>query len=263
MLNPAPVQRTPQLAPVTLSIELLAHLRRRRACDPDSAPAWRDALVELRGQLHQLDLALVRTDAERRAFWINLHNALILDGVTQMGITNSVREAPGFYRLVAYQVGSECFSADAIEHAILRANRPPFGHGPPVLPHADVRLRHSLATVDPRIHFALHCATVSCPSISAYDALQIEDQLDWAAAAFINGGAVTWDVSDRSACLSPLFDTYRQDFGDTDALAALLRRYLIQSREADLIVEALGVGRVHYGQFDWSLPPEEETDAGA
>ncbi|MCH8338762.1 MAG: DUF547 domain-containing protein, partial [Chloroflexi bacterium] len=57
------------------------------------------------------------------AFWINLYNALILHGVLHYKVSGSMLRDIGFFRRVAYNVGGMRFSADDIEHGVLRGNR--------------------------------------------------------------------------------------------------------------------------------------------
>jgi hypothetical protein len=57
------------------------------------------------------------------AFWINLYNALILHGVIHYEVSGSMLRDLGFFRKVAYDVGGMRFSADDIEHGVLRGNR--------------------------------------------------------------------------------------------------------------------------------------------
>lgn len=84
------------------------------------------------------------TREEKLAFWLNLYNTLIIDGIIHFGIRKTIREDAGFFRRVAYNVGGFRLSADDIEHGILRANA---GH--PVIPGPQ------FGKLDPRRRFAL------------------------------------------------------------------------------------------------------------
>ncbi|TDI86195.1 MAG: DUF547 domain-containing protein, partial [Chloroflexi bacterium] len=95
------------------------------------------------------------------AFWINLYNALILHGVLHYKVSGSMLRDVGFFRRVAYNVGGMRFSADDIEHGVLRGNR---RH--PYLPFTqfakgDPREMMSIEDPDPRMHFALVCGARS------------------------------------------------------------------------------------------------------
>ena len=124
-----------------------------------------------------------------------------------------MQEVKGFFARIAYAVGGYRFSADDIEHGILRANA---GH--PAIPgkqftNRDSRSAFALDRFDPRIHFALNCASRSCPPINVYLAENIDQQLDLATRNFINGGEFSVDVKNMTVTLSTIFRWYAPDFG--------------------------------------------------
>lgn len=165
------------------------------------------------GRLTHFDPAKLKDRSQKTAFWINLYNAMILDGIIQLGIQNSVRENNGFFMHAAYCVDGYRFSADDIEHGILRANK---GH--PAIPgpqfgKSDPRLAFVVDPMDPRIHFALNCGAESCPPIGIYQAEQLEKQLELAARSFINSGGVQVDLSRNEVWISQIFRWYAHDFG--------------------------------------------------
>lgn len=183
-----------------------------------------------------------------RAWWINLYNALVIHAVIEFGITRSVWEDRGFFRRAAYSVGGFRMSADDIEHGVLRGNRrhpllpvPQFGP-------EDPRRRWSLP-LDPRIHFALVCAANSCPSVNLYTAERLDQQLDAAATAFINGGGVTVRVP--VVWLSAIFKWYQADFGGRTGVLAFTARYLLDEASRQALRE--GRLQVRYLDYDWHL----------
>ena len=180
------------------------------------------------------------------AFWINLYNALILHGVLHYKVSGSMLRDIGFFRRVAYNVGGMRFSADDIEHGVLRGNR---RH--PYLPFTqfakgDPREMMSIEDPDPRMHFALVCGARSCPPISAYDGEQLDAQLDLAAAAFINGIGAQFDPEAKILFLSRIFKWYAGDFGGREGALLLVDQYL------DTSVDIAGA-RIRYLPYDWSV----------
>jgi hypothetical protein len=143
------------------------------------------------------------------------------------------------------------FSADDIEHGVLRGNRPhPMLPFPPFGPD-DVRRQLSLEDPDPRLHFALVCGARSCPPISVYDGEGLDDQLELAAANFIRQEGVRYEQESNTFWLSRIFRWYQVDFGDEKRLRAFLA-----GRMEDLTVrEALasGEGSIRYQAYDWSV----------
>jgi hypothetical protein len=101
--------------------------------------------------------------------------------------------------------------------------------------------------LDPRIHFALNCGTRSCPSIAFYEADRLDEQLDAAAASFINTEGVR--TEEGAVLLSPIFDFYAEDFGGAEGAHAWVLRYL-EGPALRAIVES---GPVRTGDYDWSL----------
>ncbi|MGD9892519.1 MAG: DUF547 domain-containing protein [Dehalococcoidia bacterium] len=194
---------------------------------------------------------------ERTAFWINLHNALVIDAVINFWLRESVREVPGFFHRAAYQIGGYRFALADIEHGVLRGNRPLHPRLPSPFLAGDPRAALALDIVDPRIHFALNCGTRSCPPVAFYEAVQLDEQLDAAADAFIN----TEGVRDEHGeiVLSPLFEFYVEDFGGQDRVIAWLLRYLT---DPDLRRRVAG-GTLRSASYDWSLNRDpRDLDAG-
>lgn len=204
--------------------------------------------------LRHFDLAALQTREERLAFWINLYNSLIIDAVISFGIEKTIWEAGrGFFRKAAYDIGSVRYSADDIEHGILRGNCP---H--PVLrlrqfTRGDPRIRHAVVPMDPRIHSALVCASRSCPLITVYHASEIEEELETAANTFINGGGVIVEPKLNRVSLSRIFSWYQKDFGDRTGTLEFSVAHLREGPEKDYLRENIGKVRLSYQKYDWSL----------
>ncbi|HJN93258.1 MAG TPA: DUF547 domain-containing protein, partial [Dehalococcoidia bacterium] len=127
-------------------------------------------LIAISRRLGLVDPGSLTGDA-MRAFWINVYNALVVDGLVRFGLRERMDELrgglTGFYVRVGYDVGGLRFSPDDIEHGLLRANR---GHGQLPGTHfarSDPRVGLCVADVDPRLHFVLHCGAESCPVVGA------------------------------------------------------------------------------------------------
>lgn len=216
--------------------------------------AYRRYLAELRS----FDPKLLGRRERQLAFWVNLYNGLMLDAVVQWRVTRSVQEVPGFFWRAAYNIGGLRYSANDIENGILRGNA---SH--PVVPGApfagpDPRRAFSLPRVDPRVHFALVCASRSCPPIAVYDADRIDAQLDEATRSFVRGGGVEMDATRGRIRLSRLFQWYAVDFGgpwlaigDRRPLLRFIAAYL-DPTDAKLVL-ARRSWTVAFMTYDWSL----------
>jgi len=165
---------------------------------------WQPALADLErwlGSLQTLDMDSLSPDAAL-ATWINLYNALTIRQVLRVypipsilprwwGLPNYLGLLRFFSRPI-YPLGGTALSLNTIEHQRLR--------------------RHYQ---EPRIHFALVCASVGCPWLrnGAYHADIIDAQLETDAQQFItNPAKVRYDPATHTLYCSKIFRWYRQDF---------------------------------------------------
>lgn len=215
-----------------------------------SSRAYKDYLQKV-SLLDFFDLAQLKTDDEKKAFWINIYNVLIVHGVVELKIKKSVREVFDYFSRIAYQINGIRFSADEIEHGILRANRKHPGKGKAMFAARDKRKIYSLEDFDPRIHFALVCAASSCPPISFYSADKIDRQLDQAAKSFMNRGGIELDKKENILYLSQIFKWYKKDFAQTDAnLIEFIVQYCDRGLASYLVGNKLSI---KYMQYNWDL----------
>ena len=148
--------------------------------------------------LDKTDVARMSSD-EKKAFWINAYNAVTIYAVLER-ISNfkiiatffSVQMVPEFFNGIVYPVAGEELTLNDIENDKLRGN-----------------------FSDPRIHFAIVCASRSCPVIQStvYKANTLDDQLDEATERFIRNKKLNkLDKKKKVLYLSKIFDWYSEDF---------------------------------------------------
>ncbi|MEG4943016.1 DUF547 domain-containing protein [Microcoleus sp. F4-D5] len=169
--------------------------RRWKAEAADVLRGWLESLADV-------DLADF-TDADARlALWLNAYNAIAISQVLEvypiasirpkvLGIPNWLSFLDFFTRSNTI-VGGKKYSLNQIEHAILR---PEFA--------------------EPRIHFALVCASVGCPLLrrGAYFPESVRTQLEADAIRFIhNPDKVRYDAQKKTLYLSKIFKWYGEDF---------------------------------------------------
>ena len=157
--------------------------------------------TRLRGYLRYLQNLDPRGYARpaQMAYWINLYNAQTVALILEHPEVDSIRNiksglfSVGPWGLKLITVADQELSLNDVEHGILR----------PIF-------------CDPRIHFAVNCASIGCPNLSpkAYSARNVEEQLDAGARAYVNHprGA---HFEDEVLVLSSLFDWYADDFGSS------------------------------------------------
>ena len=206
--------------------------------------------------LHVINLDELRNRNAATAFWINLYNALAIDGVIHANITVSVTAGflgiLRFFHRTAYNVGGMRFSLEDIENGILRANR-----GSVFIPGAhfskdDPRFKLTMAAVDPRVHFALNCASKSCPPISAYSEEHLDEHLDAAARNFLDQ-EVRLDQDKGRLFVTPLLKWYQADFGGNQGVYAFLRKNLPDDERRAWLETQGPTGNLYYLPYNWSL----------
>lgn len=104
---------------------------------------------------------------------------------------------------------------------------------------------------DPRVHFAVNCASKSCPPLQGepFTGDRLDEQLNRAARAFVNDSRFNRLEGD-TLWVSKLFDWFEQDFND-DVIG-----YFIQFAHpplGDPLVKSKGRIRVRYLDYDWAL----------
>jgi hypothetical protein len=244
-----------------LSAELLRAALRLRASAASSATQTGspelERLTSLARSLDAFEPASLTGRAEQLAFWLNVYNALAIHAVLAYRPAGSVRDVPGFFRKAAYSIGGRRYSAEAIEHGILRGNRPPLAGLPLPFAEGDPRAALALEPPDQRVHVALNCVARSCPLLRVYVAAGIEDELEQAAGEFVTR---TTRIEHGRLVLSPIFSYYLDDFGGAEGLARWLGPYL----PPELRAYADGgdaAARIGFDPYDWSLEPAAAVQA--
>jgi hypothetical protein len=160
---------------------------------------------KIAARLRGYDLDLLKDENQGLAFWINLYNTIVVDGIIALGIESSVKEVVGFFTRIKYIIGGYRFSPDDIEHGILRANsrapsRPFRQFGP-----FDTKKNFSLEKTDPRINFALVCGSRSCAPIKFYTPEKIDEELELATRNFIDSSEVIIIPEEKRMLISSIF----------------------------------------------------------
>lgn len=200
---------------------------------------WVASANDLR-RLKQYLAALAQADPlsltrdEQFAYWANLYNALTLDVVLAAFPVRSIRDikpsrlAAGPWRQERVTIGGERLSLDAIEHDILRK-----------------------AWRDPRVHYAVNCASFSCPNLPrrAWRGAGLTGALDEAARAYVNHPRAVHFLAD-SLVVSSIYKWYAADFGSSDAAVI---EHLARFAKPPLAARLKASRRISRDAYDWSL----------
>lgn len=184
-------------------------------------------------QLSKNPPAATASKPEQMAFWINAYNAytirLILDhypvaSIKDIGSKIKIPFVTTPWASKFFSIGGEKMSLDNIEHGILRKKYD-----------------------DPRIHFALVCASISCPRLrnEAFTAAKLDRQLDDQGRDFLNDPAKN-KVGKTKAQLSSYFDWYKADWTQNgQSVAKWVNRYSATKMDANAAVS--------YLDYNWNL----------
>lgn len=172
---------------------------------------------------------------EQFPYWVNLYNALTVDVVLDHYPVATILDidiSPGWFangpwgrKLV--EIEGEALSLDDIEHRILR----------PIWK-------------DPRIHFAVNCASIGCPNLmqGAFTADNMEAMLEAATRGYVNHSRGA-HVAGGRLYLSTIFDWYGGDIGNEAAIVDFVRHYA----EPPLAGAIGNTTSFSDGGYDWAL----------
>ena len=204
--------------------------------------------------LRSFELRSLDSREKRLAFWTNIYNTAVIHGVIELGLQQSVKEFPRFFRRASYEIGGYRFCLNDMEHGILRGNRrPPYRLLRPWGKN-DSRLAFAILPMDARIHFALVCGARSCPPIGFYEAEQIDFQLQLAAESFINSPQVRILPEENTLLISMIFKWYKADFGGSDrALVDTILNFLDEGEKKNFLSKNRNRVQIKYQPYDWNL----------
>ena len=160
---------------------------------------------------------------ELLAYYVNLYNAATVKLILENYPVKSIKDIDGAWTKGRVSVGNKELSLGGIENGILRKMN------------------------EPRIHFAINCASISCPKLlnEAYTASKINEQLERVTKEFINSDKN--DISAQTPMLSSIFDWYQKDFtvnGKKDVIGFINKYSKTKINEGVALT---------YKDYDWNL----------
>ena len=200
---------------------------------------------------------------DKIAFWLNVYNGLTLKVIIDhypikasffkslIYPQNSIRQIPGVWDNIRFDVMGRNLTLGDIEHKILRAK---FN--------------------DPRIHVAMVCAAMGCPPLrnEPYVGVKLDEQLDDQARRFLaNPAKFKIDRGEGRLYLSPIFKWFADDFAKTYASennigghdrqeSAVLNFIASHLSEADRNYVLGGQSAIEYLKYDWALNEQQGKD---
>ncbi len=168
---------------------------------------------------------------ERLAYWINAYNAFTVDLILEHYPLESIKDIKNgipfintVWDIKFIEIEERTYDLNNIEHGIIR---PKFE--------------------EPRIHFAVNCASISCPKLQdfAFTAKQLDQQLNQAAREFLADDSKN-KISRGQVALSKIFSWYGGDF-KTEGQSLI--EYINQYSPVEVDEDA----EVDYMDYNWAL----------
>lgn len=177
-------------------------------------------------QLSNFPVKSLSNKEEKLAFYINAYNILALKMVLDHWPVDSIKDVGSLISPVwgksAGSIDGKTVSLDEIENKILR----PMG--------------------EPRIHFAIVCASVSCPDLrnTPYTASNLNTQLNEQVQQFLANADKGLSIDKNSIQVSRIFDWFEKDFKSVGGVEAFIRRYRTDLPELPIKADI---------NYDWSV----------
>ncbi len=172
------------------------------------------------------------------AYLLNFYNAATIQLIINNYPVKSIKRIGGFFKspwqIEFFTMFGKEHNLDYIEHELLRKNYS-----------------------EPKIHFALVCASKGCPPLrtEAYTASRLQSQLIDQAKIFLADSQKNyWDNDSKVLYLSPIFKWFEEDFVKQSGLVwAYISPYFPETYRKQIQKQTRGNPRIKYTDYDWSL----------
>ena len=136
------------------------------------------------------------------SFYANLYNAATVALIIENSQIKSIKKIKNPWGKKRILLGNDTVSLNFIEHKILR--------------NLD----------EPRIHFAINCASISCPNLlnKAFTAANLENLLEAATISFIQDKTKN-NITESKAEISPIFKWFKKDFTKSGNVKSFISKY--------------------------------------
>ena len=163
------------------------------------------------------------SDNEQLSFWINAYNAFTISLILRHYPLKSIMDIEKAWEVRFISIGNTKYTLNEIEHEVIRKKFD-----------------------EPRIHFVLVCAAISCPVLlnEAYFPDRLEKQMQKQTIQFINDFSRN-SIKSGIAKVSQLFNWYKDDFTKQGTVIDYLNRY----SETKLNPDA----NLSFMEYDWGL----------
>jgi len=161
------------------------------------------------------------TKEETLAFYINAYNAFTVKLIIDNYPTKSIKDIKQPWDKKFISIDGKTLSLNNIEHDILRK------------------------LDEPRIHFAINCASISCPKLlnKAFTSSDLDQQLEMVTKAFINSSENT--ITENKIEISKLFTWFKGDFTTNGTVVDYFNKY------SDITIHKKA--KIKFKDYNWNL----------
>lgn len=162
------------------------------------------------------------TKNEKLAYWINAYNAFTIKLIVDNYPLKSIKDIENPWDKKFIPSGGQLISLNHIEHEILRKMS------------------------EPRIHFAINCASVSCPKLlnEAFVAVTLDSQLNKVAKGFINNSKKN-ELAKNEIKISKIFKWFDKDFEKNGSIIDFLNSYSNVKIDSN--------AKIGYLDYNWNI----------
>jgi len=159
---------------------------------------------------------------DKLAYWINAYNAMTIDLILRHYPIKSIKDIDKPWEQRYWKLDEKWYNLNEIEHKILR------------------KMDES------RIHFAIVCASVSCPKLlnEAYTASNLDEQLTKVTKGFLSDSERN-SITENNLKLSKIFQWFAKDFKQNGSLIDFLNQY------SDVQISAKA--KKSFKSYNWDL----------
>jgi len=206
-----------------------------------------ESLDKLLSSLENLDYSsltnMLRSDNEKKAFWINIYNGFSNSILKKNTAQYSDRNE--FFKAKQISLAGKIFSLDEIEHDFLRRTKIKWSLGYlGKIFSSKIAKELRVQQLDYRIHFALNCGAKSCPPIAYYSPEPLDQQLEIATKNYLNSEA-EYNKEENILFLPAIMSWFRADFGGKKGMKNIVEKYQVFPFGSD--------PKIEFKKYDWTL----------
>lgn len=159
---------------------------------------------------------------EKLAYWINAYNAFTVQLILDHYPVKSIKDIKNPWDIRFFKLGEKWYNLNEIEHKILRKMN------------------------EPRIHFAIVCASISCPKLQdeAFNAKSLETQLEAVTTTFLTDPSKNI-IDTEKMKLSLIFRWFSKDFKRNGSVLDFIKPYVNDPINDN--------AKISYQKYDWGL----------